>query len=162
VGGPQASLKTWWQREKFRAPAGNRTPVVQPAAQVLYWLRHPACCATATAADASAALSSEIKTWKQKHEQISSLVHKGAHWERLLPREIHRTDKMETKCMPSYTAHCKLFYDKSDWLWAGPLDDRYSNLGGGWEFFSSTPRPAGSGAHPASYPVGTSGSFPGG
>jgi hypothetical protein len=31
-----------------------------------------------------------------------------------------------------------------------------SSLGWGWEFFSSPPRP-----HPASYPMGTNGSFPG-
>jgi hypothetical protein len=46
------------------------------------------------------------------------------------------------------------------------LDDRGSRvrfLGvGGWEFFSSPRVQNGSGAHPAFYPMGTSGSFPGG
>jgi len=42
----------------------------------------------------------------------------------------------------------------SDWLLAGQSDDQGLNSGKGWEFF-------GSGAHPASYLIGTRGSFPG-
>jgi hypothetical protein len=47
---------------------------------------------------------------------------------------------------------------------ADGLDDRRSEFDSrrGWKFFSSPPRPDRLWAHPASYPMGTGGSFPGG
>jgi hypothetical protein len=50
---------------------------------------------------------------------------------------------------------------QSVWRLGYGLDVRGSTPDGGWEFFSSTPCPTGSGAHPVSYPMGTEGSFPG-
>jgi hypothetical protein len=46
----------------------------------------------------------------------------------------------------------------SDWLWAGRLRGRSSSPGEGKIFLLSAL--SGSGAHPASYPKGTRGSFP--
>jgi hypothetical protein len=40
AGGDPEPVWTRWQREYIPAPAGNRTPVVQPTAQSLYWLSY--------------------------------------------------------------------------------------------------------------------------
>jgi hypothetical protein len=42
------------------------------------------------------------------------------------------------------------------------IKDKVSIPGRGWEFFSSPPCPERLWGHPASYPMGTRGSFPGG
>jgi hypothetical protein len=47
-------------------------------------------------------------------------------------------------------------------LWAGRSGLQGSIPGGGWEFFFHHRVQNGSGAHAASYPMGTRGSFPGG